>query len=286
VTVPNNQSALVKLDSVGFDRLLARQKPITQGVFDLTEAGFIAPAGLIALTIAVESATEEHNEVIVRIPDLALRTYLARCGFLRAVHGICRVEPDASTLLHAFDHRVGRSPMLIELTRLSDQRALMSLLDRAIDAVELVRGTIHDAYDVAALLSELGGNALEHGGGHGYLAMQVYGEGRRRFLELSIGDRGPGIRRSLQSNPAIGPLAGDLHAIQTAVQPKVSGSTEPTRGSGLYQLLRLVREHGGSVQIRSGAATARWRTDRPSALGLAVPHLSGTQVTFSLPSVS
>jgi len=276
-------SAPEKIDSVTFDRLLAQQDPVETGLFDLRATGFIAPSGLVNLGLAIEASTKVNTEVQLLLRDDSLCTYLARSGFLIALPPACRIEPEVADLYHAYDHRIGRSPMLIEVTRLYDRDALDVLLDRTIDTVAHVRHRRNDALDVAALLSELGGNLLEHGGGSGLLALQVYREGSDSFLELAIGDLGPGIRASLQRNPQIGRLAGDLQAIQHAVRPMISGSTEPARGSGLYQLLRLTREHGGSVQIRSGAAKARWRADRPHGFGFDTPFLAGTQISFTLP---
>jgi hypothetical protein len=273
-----------KLDSITFDRLLRLQDPIRTGTFDLTATVFAAPSGLVNLGLAVEAAARETGDVTLRVWEPGLRTYFARCGFFAALSPSCHVEPDPSDVTHAFDHRIGRSPMLIELTRISDQQALEALLDRTIESVGRVREDRNDALDVAALLSELGGNLLEHGGGRGLLALQVYGEAEQSFLELAIGDLGPGIRASLHRNPHNPRLAHDLQAIQQAVRPMISGSTEPARGSGLYQLLRVTHEHSGSVQIRSGSAKARWRSDRPSGLGFEVPHLPGTQISFTLPA--
>jgi anti-sigma regulatory factor (Ser/Thr protein kinase) len=196
----------------------------------------------------------------------------------------CQVTPDIEDLVHMYDHRQGRNPVLIELTRLTTSDELPELLDRAIDTLRLVRANVYDAYDVAALLSELAGNVLEHGGGSGYLAMQVYGSGQARFLELAIGDGGPGIRQSLHTNPSLPRMTDDLQAIIAAIRTGVSSSQEPTRGTGLHQMLRIVIGHGGSAQIRTGSAKVRWRAGRPTGSGFVVPHLGGTQVSFSIPA--
>lgn len=184
--VASVRTSPTKLDSVTFDQLLARQHSLESGHFDLSSTEFVAPSGLVNLAIAVEAASARTDEVMVRVGDPALRTYLARCGFLPLMAPYCRVVPDVESLRHLYDHRLGRNPVLIELTRLSDIREVAPLLDRTIDSVRLVRANQYDALDVAALLSELGANVLEHGGGSGYLAMHVYGSGERRFLELAI----------------------------------------------------------------------------------------------------
>jgi hypothetical protein len=273
-----------KLDSITFDHVLRDQRPLETGVFDLRGTTFAAPSGLVSLGLALEAAGRAVGDVVLRIDDPTLRSYLARSGFLGELPTGCRVVPDADDLSHLFDHRIGRSPMLIELTRIDEQGTLDDLLDRTIESVARIRSERNDAYDVAALLSELGGNVLDHGGGRGLLALQVYGEADRSFLELAVGDIGPGIRASLLRNPKNPRLAGDLQAIQQAVRPMISGSTEPARGSGLHQLLRLIHGHGGSVQIRSGAAKARWRADRASGFGFEVPYLPGTQISFTIPA--
>ena len=274
-----------KLDSVTFDQLLARQGSLDTGAFDLAGTAFVSPAGLVSLAVALQHASRNANDVTMRVTDPALRTYLARAGLLANLPRGCRVVPESSALSHAYDHRRGKSPLLIELTPIDDVSTLEGLLGRTIACVERVRGRRNDALDLAALVSELGANVLEHGGGRGYLALQVYGSGADTFLELAIGDAGEGIRQSLHRNPGLPRYADDLQAISDAVRARVSGSSEPSRGSGLYQLLRLVvLEHGGGVQIRSGAAKARWRAGRSHGSGFAVTHMSGTQITVSVPA--
>lgn len=274
-----------KLDSVTFDQLLAQQDSLGTGAFDLAGTSFISPSGLVSLAVGMQEASRTANDVTLQVTDPALRTYLARAGLLTNLPRGCRVVPESSWLSHAYDHRQGRSPLLIELTQINDVPTLERLLDRTITCVERVRGRRNDALDLAALVSELGANLLEHGGGQGYLALQVYGSGAHTFLELAIGDAGEGIRRSLHRNPELPRYADDLQAISDAVRPRISGSNEPARGSGLYQLLRLVvLEHGGSVQIRSGAGKARWRAGRSRGNGFSVTHMSGTQITVSVPA--
>lgn len=276
----------MKLDSVTLDELLADQRPIETGRFDLTRTEFVSPSGLVGLAIAVEVAAGVTDEVTIVVGDPSLRTYLARSRFLAEVDTLCSIEPPVSSnAAHSFDHRVGRSPMLIELTRIASTSDLENVLDRTVEALtRRLRFPRGEAFGAATLLSEVGANVLEHGGGRGLVAMQVYGDGAGRFLEIGIGDAGPGIRKALATNPTLRRTASDTHAILEAVRHGVSSFQEPTRGVGLHHFLRLTSEHRGWAQIRSGAGKVRWRGDKRARWTFTVADLAGALISLGLPA--
>jgi anti-sigma regulatory factor (Ser/Thr protein kinase) len=282
---PADEGGPPKLDSVTLDAVLAR-RPLETGMFDLTGTTFVSPSGIVGLAIAVDVAARAYDEVSVVVNDPSVRTYLARSRFLAEMGTICKIDPPVDRAdVHRYDHRIGRSPMLIELSRIDDHRDLEAILDRAIEALVGSLGyTRAEAFRAATLLSEVGANVIEHGGGRGLGAMQVYGPASGSFVEIAIGDAGPGIRRALAANPNLPRTASDVHAILEAVKHGVSSFSDPTRGVGLHHVLRITTEHRGWAQIRSGSGKVRWRGDKRRGWGFDVAELAGAQVTLGLPA--
>ena len=69
---------------------------------------------------------------------------------------------------------------------------------------------------------------------------------------MVVTDQGPGIRATLERNPALSPVATDSEAIGLAVQELVSGTGNPTRGLGLWMTVTEMRKPGRRLQIHSG----------------------------------
>jgi anti-sigma regulatory factor (Ser/Thr protein kinase) len=274
-----------KLDSVTLDEILSR-RPLETGRFDLTRTQFVSPAGIVGLAIAVEAAARACDEVSVVVTEASVRTYLARSRFLAEMGDVCALDPPVGGKeVHRYDHRLGRSPLLIELSRINGHSDLKAILDRTIDAlIDSLGYPRAEAFRIATVLSEAGANVLEHGGGRGLAAMQVYGPASGSFVEIAIGDAGPGIRQALTVNPTLPRTASDVHAILQAVRHGVSSFIDPTRGVGLHHVLRLTTEHRGWAQIRSGSGKVRWRGDKGKGWSFEVPDLTGTQVTIGLPA--
>jgi anti-sigma regulatory factor (Ser/Thr protein kinase) len=123
--------------------------------------------------------------------------------------------------------------MLIEVTRLANGKALPELLDRVVWVLRnRLKYRKNDSFDIATVISELCQNTFDHNSDAcGFVAMQVYGRGSNRFLEIAVSDHGLGLADSLRRNPKNGPIDSDQAAIRLATEIGVSEHDDPTRGT-------------------------------------------------------
>ncbi len=209
-----------------------------------------------------------------------------RCGFFNVVWGVAKIEPEIGPLgSFRYNALRGSNPMLIEVTRIESGVALPALLDQIVWVLRYrLKYRKYDAFDVTTAVSEICQNTFDHNSGTaGFLAMQVYGQGAKRFLEIGVSDYGDGLAATLKRNPK-NVIASDLDAIKGATQLGISEHDDPTRGTGLYHLLEITYKHAGSVQIKSGSAKVRYRMDRRQGWAFPVPAAPGVHVALTLPS--
>ena len=283
--MPTNALSSEKLDSRSFDELLKLQNPFekTPCAFDLTGIRFISPAALVQLAAACCALKKKKHEPVIVIDDFSVGTYLARAGFIKILEPIARIEP-SYFLDFDFDHLRGSNDQLIELTKIESGAELHSLLPQIINTLcNRLQFRTHDAYDVAVALSEICQNTFDHNkGACGFLAMQVYGQGTKRFLEIGVADYGDGLAKTLRRNSKHAKISSDLDAIELATKLGTSQYDDPTRGTGLYHLLEIAYKHEGSVQIRSGDGNVRYRMDKKAAWAISVTHMPGVQIALTL----
>lgn len=275
-----------KLDAHAFDTLVAKQSwfETEEPVFDLTGFTFIPPSVLVQIASACHSLSRDGLRPLLLIPERSVRTYLERSAFITAIEEVADLDPPLEGASDRFERLRGSNPLLIEVTRL-DATALPGLLD---NIVAVLREKLHylqrDAFDIAIAISEVAQNSLAYSGGApGFLAMQVYGKGRRQFLQIGVADCGIGLLASLKENPENAALDGDEIAIRSAMALGTSAHDDPTHGTGLYHLKRIALSHDGTLEIRSGTAKARVRGDKQRDWHLDVPGIPGVQVELSLP---
>lgn len=228
-----------KLDSVTFDALLAEQDPFGQRGcrFDLRRVRFVSPAGVVLLGVACHALAEVGRQPAIALGDPDVAGYLVRAGLVRTVGKVARFDPPFSNeFLRRIRRMHGGNPYLIEATRIRRGVWLENLLDRVVDVlIEGLRYPLADAYGVAAGVSEVCQNTFDHNGREcGSLAMQVYGVGTARFLEVGVADCGYGLAATQGWHPKNPPFTSGLEAIRRAIEPGVSGCDEPrahgTRG--------------------------------------------------------
>jgi hypothetical protein len=278
---------ITKLDSVTFDALLGEQDPFGSGSarFDLRTVEWISPAALTQLAAAVHKLMVIGLQPEIAIEREAVRTYLLRAGFFDVVESVARIEPPLSATMR-FGRLRGSNPMLIEVTRIERGLDLPELLDKIVWVLRhRLKYYKYDAFDVVTGVSEICQNTFDHNQGTcGFLAMQVYGKGPKRFLEIGVADYGEGIASTLKRNPKNQRIDSDVDAIREATKLGTSEHDDPTRGTGLYHLLEIAYKHGGSIQIRSGAGKVRFRMDKRVGWTFSVPPIPGVQVAFTLPA--
>jgi hypothetical protein len=277
-----------KLDAASFDELLGNDPFVRQNgrsvVFDLTGVRFVAPSALVQLAAACHALARGGHKPKIAIDVDSVRSYVARAGFVSVIEDVAEMEPFMSPLLYG--SRRGANPLLIEVTRIKSGYELPDLLDQIVWVLRnRLKYKKFDAFDVATAISEICQNTFDHNQYTcGFLAMQVYGKGSRRFLEIGIADYGDGLAATLARNPRNGVIQSDSAALEVATRLGTSEHDDPTRGTGLHHLLELTYKHEGSVQIRSGAAKVRYRMDKRKGWFFSVPLMPGVQVALQLRS--
>jgi anti-sigma regulatory factor (Ser/Thr protein kinase) len=244
------------------------------------------PATLVQLASACSALRQAGHQPVLRADDAAVREYVWRCACVAVVHPAATVEPPM-VMAPGGAPRHRASPLLLDVTRLATRADLPALLDQILGVLrQRLRYRPDDACDVTTAVSELCQNIFDHNvQACGFVAMQVTGRTGHRRLEIGVADDGAGLAATLRRNPRYAPVACDQEAIQLAVQRGTSAYDDPTRGTGLYHLLKLVARQAGGVEIRSGAATIRYQRDQARASTAAVPWLPGVHVTLALPTL-
>ena len=120
---------------------------------------------------------------------------------------------------------------------------------------------------VTNAFAELALNAVQHSeseiGAFGYLQFYELGKGPQ-FI-CAVADGGIGIRRSLEQNPKLrSRVHYDWTAIEVAMQERVSGTQEPTRGMGLFGLAEEIRKANRRLVIQSGIGALQIEEDLQS----------------------
>lgn len=281
-----------KLHANAFDQLLREQDPFAMlsPIFDLTGVTMVTPAGLVQLAAACYALAEVQKRPTIVIDDSNVRSYLSRAGFFAAVEGVASIaSPLARSDILLYERLRGSNPMLIEVTKIENGKYLPHLLDQVVWVLRnKFKYLKNDAFDVATAVSEICQNTFDHNNNtaFGFLAMQVYGKGSKRFLEIAVADHGDGLAKTLRRNPKVEFIDTDIKAIKLATTMGISEYDDPTRGTGLYHILQIAYKHQGSVRIRSGEAKVNFRMQEKRGWANRVAYLKGVQVSFSLPARS
>ena len=232
------------------------QSPCADGemVIDARRLVFAGPldlAGMVALAHSARSAGK--GVTLITADDQDITAYLQRMDVIR------RMPPDTAIdgTLPA-GRRAYLPHALLEVSPLAP--------DTADDAgTRLGRMAAHHFADtvaakIFAAVGELIDNAVDHGASPegAFVAAQVYTgttSGRRGF-EVAICDTGVGVLAHLRRNPAHSSLPDAARALERALHPGVTGTTD-LRGNGLNDLL-LHLEFGGLARfhLRSGDGLA------------------------------
>lgn len=281
-------SAVVKLDAVGFDALLRQQNPFDDPAccFDLRSTRFVTPAGLVQLAAACHALHQAGRKPVIQLARNKVPSYLLRANFEAVVRPVARFNPPFERkYLRTYDDRQGTNRLLIEVTKITSGGELPDLLSQVVATLRSDLGYPKNAaFDIGIAVSEASQNMFDHSGStQGFFAMQAYQSAQGAFLEIGVADCGDGLATSLRRNPITPVLPSDQAAIAYATQLGTSEHDDPTRGRGLYHLLEIAYKHKGSVQLRSGTATARYRMDLQQGWILSVPFMPGVQIALTLP---
>lgn len=276
-----------KLTATTLDDFLGSQPVIAgkEATFDLTDIRFVSPGAIVPLAAICHALQGAGYRVTMRIPDGDVRRYLMRLGFVAAVREVVVFEPEvpkARSML--FEALRGTNPVLVEVTKIENGAALPDLLDQLVQVLRFrLRYKKNDAFDIVTAVSEMCQNTFDHNAGtFGFIGMQMYQKGAKRFIEIAVADHGVGLRATLEQNPKNPPIHSDLEAITTATRLGTSQFDDPTRGTGLHHLLEIAFKHQATLEIRSGSAKMRFRMDKRQGWNFPCRPAAGVIASLSL----
>jgi anti-sigma regulatory factor (Ser/Thr protein kinase) len=277
-----------------FDEYLnaIRQEALSSGmvVIDLRPLQFIDLFSILGILYCCEDLCHIHKcRVRLEMEHGGACSYLPRIGFFRVLSGdVERSDVFTPNYLEFVAAYQGSNKEVVELTPIETHESLRLLPTHLIDVLRRrMKYPKHDAYDLGIVFSELCNNVLDHNASavSGLAAMQVFHGKDGKFIEIVVGDRGDGIRRTLERNPQNRPFKRDIEAIERSLDLGVSEHQDSTRGTGLPHLVSLTLKHKGSIHIRSGTGKLYIRGDRRSINRFNVPHMTGSQFAITLPAL-
>lgn len=226
---------------------------------DLSDVTFVTPLDLVALASMLQSAIAQGRRVRVIPPvDGTVLAYLRDMGFLERFH------PDEPG--NAQDSEQFAGPRL-PLMRVEQPDEFD---DRWPELEPRIRSELSQevCLPLFQILSELIDNAATHGRSEAgaFLAAQYYTGATSAMPEglwVAVSDSGIGLPAHLRKNPLYARITDDWRAIGRAVRANVSGTLEPARGWGLYEVGEQSIELGrGIMLIRSGRGEGRFWINR------------------------
>ncbi|MDE2639823.1 MAG: hypothetical protein OXI03_04480 [Chloroflexota bacterium] len=218
---------------------------------DLRMCDFLRPPAILWTLTYCLLAARRGTSCHVMVPKhVGVAKYLkaARLFDLLKEHGVSVDDHDIEPA------QQGR--IVVPIRRLEGQSDVERIANDALSSLaDQNLGAVNQRILVTETLTELAGNAVEHGnspiGCYGMVQYYDWQEGPR-FLCV-VADGGVGIRQSLMKNPDLGlDLSTDWDAIEIAMQERVTGTGHPHRGKGLFEVSQEMRKPGSELLIHSG----------------------------------
>jgi hypothetical protein len=290
---------------------------------DLRTVQFVDPYGLCGLVIFLNHLPEEARPVQLQLPgwpcdeqqwslkpsEVSGRTnggrvaeapafygektaagpvpYLTRMGFWEEVSAVLDAKPQQIPVrpLWLPDRNV-----LLDVTIMHTHDAISVMLRKTGEILQTLNYTVPGRGHVLEVLSELCSNVLMHAQSEfgGVAAMQTYkSRSGVRYIVMSIGDHGMGVRRSLANNRVLANrLESDAQALAVAVQPGASRFGSGGHGGGLPRVLEIAKRYGGRVAFRSGSGAFSYNGSNDEKRIFEASNLQGTQLRIALPETN
>lgn len=264
---------------------------------DLTRVGFIDPFGMVALVLFINHLPDEARPVRLRMSGFDWErgeqsnnnggnaaSYLTRMNFWDAVFE--RIDAPPGKIPLRPKGLVDKN-VLLDVTIFRTHDAISAMLHQTGEILQNLGYTVTARGHVLEVLSELCSNVLLHANTlfGGVAAMQTYrNRAGVRYVVMSIGDAGVGVRKSLANNAALSNrLESDAQALGVAVQAGSSRFGHGGHGGGLPRVLEISKRYGGRVAFRSGAGALAYNGASDERRAFDAPKLQGTQLRISLP---
>lgn len=266
-------------------------------LLDLTRVQFMDPFGMVGLVLFINHLPNEARPVRLRMSgfdwergeqstsnNTSAASYLTRMNFWDAVFE--RIDAPPGKIPLRPKGLVDKN-VLLDLTIFRTHDAISAMLHQTGEILQNLGYTVTARGHVLEVLSELCSNVLLHANTlfGGVAAMQTYrNRAGTRYVVMSIGDAGVGVRKSLASNNALsGRLESDAQALGVAVQAGSSRFGVGGHGGGLPRVLEIARRYGGRVAFRSGTGALAYNGGRDERRTFDTSILKGTQLRISLP---
>ena len=213
-----------------------------------------------------------------------LMSYLTRMGFWEEVADRLDVPREWIPVRPLWEPD---SNVLLDISIMHTHDAISVVLRRTGEILQNLNYTPVGRGHVLEVLSELCSNVLMHAHSDfgAIAAMQTYRTlSGARYVVMSIGDHGIGVRASLAANPKFqSRLDSDAQALGLAMQPGASRFDVGGHGGGLPRVLEIARRYGGRVVARSGRGAFSFNGSTEAKQSFEVPDLSGTLLRIALP---
>ena len=263
---------------------------------DLSRATFLDPYGMAALVLFLNHLPQEALPVDLQLSGWPRReyseeefssgpvSYLTRMGFWEEVHEKLAAARDQIPIRPA---RLADRSVLLDITIMRSHDAISVMLRKTGELLQNIGFSITSRGHVLEVLSELCSNVLLHAQTEfgGVAAMQTYtNRDGARYLVMSIGDAGIGVRRSLAANLNLADrLESDAQSLGVAVQQGASRFSSGGHGGGLPRVLEIAKRYEGRVALRSGSGALAFNGQNEQRRAFDAPPLSGTQLRIMLP---
>jgi len=273
-----------KLDPDSTEALLTEAAVAGAGCplcLDMSATDFVDPYGLVALIALMRLASAGAGASLIPPANPDRTNYLAATRFFDVLPESVVVNgqlPDTGFKRQTQARVMPMCRLRVAADVLAASDHIQAIVHGTLDPPEsLVR-------NVGRAMTELCSNVVEHAEDPdgGFAVAQAYDRryDGKRFVVIAVGDCGLGIKATLERGYAE-PFASDRHAIVEALKARTTGRAG-AGGIGLPRVLAIAEEHGGRLDIRSGAGLVSVRKARASRPGPPVPLLQGTLVHISL----
>jgi hypothetical protein len=266
-------------------------------LLDLTRVQFIDPFGMVGLVLFINHLPDEARPVRLRMSGFDWErgeqsasgganaaSYLTRMNFWDAVFE--RIDAPPGKIPLRPKGLVDKN-VLLDVTIFRTHDAISAMLHQTGEILQNLGYSVTARGHVLEVLSELCSNVLLHANTlfGGVAAMQTYrNRAGVRYVVMSIGDAGIGVRKSLANNATLASrLESDAQALGVAVQAGSSRFGMGGHGGGLPRVLEIARRYGGRVAFRSGAGALAYNGGNDERRTFEAAFLKGTQLRISLP---
>ena len=264
---------------------------------DLTQVAFMDPFGMVGLVLFINHLPEEARPIRLRMSGFDWQSgeqntsggtnaasYLTRMNFWDAVFECIDAPPGKIPLR---PKGLVDKNVLLDVTNFRTHDAISIMLHQTGEILQNLGYTVTARGHVLEVLSELCSNVLLHANTlfGGVAAMQTYrNRAGTRYVVMSIGDAGIGVRKSLANNPSLSSrLESDSQALGVSVQAGSSRFGSGGHGGGLPRVLEIARRYGGRVAFRSGEGVLAFNGAIDERRTFDAAFSKGTQLRISLP---